>query len=58
MDLLRVEDPPVLLHPLVQAPEVMRELRSLLTERRSLQRLADMGLDPAKAVLFNHAREN
>lgn len=52
MDLLRVEDPPILPHPLVQKPEVMRELSSLITERRSLQRLADMGLDPAKAVLF------
>ncbi|QJD69264.1 AAA family ATPase [Xanthomonas campestris pv. badrii] len=52
LDLLRVEDPPILPHPLVQAPEVMRELTTLITERRSLQRLADLGLEPAKAVLF------
>lgn len=52
LDLLRVEDPPVLPHPLVQAPEVMRELSSLITERRSLRRLADQGLEPAKTVLF------
>lgn len=52
MDLLRVEDPPVLPHPLVQAPEVMREINALIAERRSIQRLADMGLEPAKAVLF------
>lgn len=52
LDLLRVEDPPVLPHPLVQAPEMMRELTSLITERRSLQRLANLGLEPAKTVLF------
>lgn len=52
LDLLRVEDPPVLPHPLVQVPEVMRELTSLITERRSLRRLADQGLEPAKTVLF------
>lgn len=52
LDLLRVEDPPVLPHPLVQAPDVMRDLAALITERRSLQRLADLELEPAKAVLF------
>lgn len=52
LDLLRVEDPPVLPHPLVQAPEVMRELAMLITERRSLHRLADLELEPAKTVLF------
>mgnify|MGYP003945648071 CR=1 FL=1 len=52
LDLLRVEDPAVLPHPFVQSSEVMRDLSSLITERRSLQRLTDLGLEPAKTALF------
>lgn len=52
LELLRVEDPPVLPHPLVQTPQVMRELSSIITERRSLKRLADLKLEPAKAILL------
>lgn len=52
LDLLRVEDPPELPHPLVQKPQVMRELASIITERRSLNRLADLKLEPAKTILF------
>ena len=52
LELLRVEDPPVLPHPLVQTPQVMRELASIITERRSLNRLAALKLEPAKTILF------
>lgn len=52
LELLRVEDPPVLPHPLVQTPQVMRELSSIIAERRSLRRLSHLKLEPAKAILF------
>lgn len=52
LELLRVEDPPVLPHALVQTPQVMRELAAIVTERCSLSRLADQKLEPAKTILF------
>lgn len=52
LELLRVEDPPAIAHPMVQSQEVMRELASIIGERRSLSRLADLKLEPAKTILF------
>lgn len=52
LELLRVEDPPLLPHPLVQTPTVMRRLDSLIEERRSASKLAKANLQPSKTVLF------
>lgn len=52
LDLLRVEDPPVLPHPLVQSSAVIRRLDALVSERRSLSKLARANLQPSRAVLF------
>lgn len=52
MDLLRIEDPPVLPHRLVQAPEMMRRLNGLVAERRSISKLARANLHPTRTVLF------
>ncbi|MGN2246081.1 AAA family ATPase [Frateuria sp. GZRR35] len=52
LDLLRVEDPPVMPHPLVQSPNVIRRLDTLVAERRSASKLARANLQPSRAVLF------
>lgn len=52
LELLRVEDPPVMPHPLVQSPGVIRRLDALITERRSASKLARANLQPSRAVLF------
>jgi len=52
LDLLRVEDPPVLPHPLVQSSAVIRRLDALISERRSLTKLARANLQPSRTVLF------
>lgn len=52
LELLRVEDPPVMPHPLVQSPSVIRRLDALVVERRSASKLARANLLPSRAVLF------
>ncbi|HEX2941937.1 MAG TPA: ATP-binding protein [Rhodopila sp.] len=52
LDLLRVEDPPAMPHPLVQSPNVIRRLDTLVAERRSASKLARANLQPSRAVLF------
>lgn len=52
LDLLRVEDPPELPHPLMQAPSVMRRLDGLVSERRSAAKLAKANMQPSRTVLF------
>jgi SpoVK/Ycf46/Vps4 family AAA+-type ATPase len=52
LDLLRVEDPPVLPHPMVQAESVMARISQIVAERKSLAKLSKLGLPPAKAILF------
>jgi hypothetical protein len=52
LDLLRVEDPPALSHPLVCDPAVELQIGRILTERKSISKLSKLGLVPTKAVLF------
>lgn len=52
LDLLRVEDPPVLPHPIVQDRQVLAQLDQLVLERKSMVRLAKLGLQPPKSVLL------
>lgn len=52
LELLRVEDPPLMPHPLVQSPGVIRRLDALVAERRSASKLARANLQPSRTVLF------
>lgn len=52
MDLLRVESPPAMSHRLIQSEAVMRQLSSVIAERKALNRLAKANLLPTKSVLF------
>lgn len=52
MDLLRVESPPEMSHRLIQSEAVMRQLSSVIAERKALNRLAKANLLPTKSVLF------
>ena len=52
LDLLRIEDPPIMPHPLVQSPNVIRRIDALVAERRSASKLARANLQPSRTVLF------
>lgn len=52
LELLRVEDPPVMPHPLVQSQKVVRHLDALIAERHSASKLARANLQPSRTVLF------
>ena len=52
LDLLRIEDPPVLPYPIVQDKQVIAQLDQLVLERKSMMRLTKLGLQPPKSVLF------
>jgi SpoVK/Ycf46/Vps4 family AAA+-type ATPase len=51
-DLLRAEDPPVLVHALVRSPSLQRQIVQLISERRAGKKLMTAGLDAPKSVLF------
>ncbi|MGN2246756.1 AAA family ATPase [Frateuria sp. GZRR35] len=52
LELLRVEDPPIMPHKLVQSSDVIRRLDMLVAERRSASKLARANLKPSHTVLF------
>jgi hypothetical protein len=52
LDLLRVEDPPRIPHAIIQDKQVLARLDQLVLERKSVARLAKLGLAPPKSVLF------
>jgi SpoVK/Ycf46/Vps4 family AAA+-type ATPase len=51
-DLLRAEDPPVLVNALVRSPALQRQIMQLINERRAGKKLISAGLDAPKSVLF------
>ncbi|REE86346.1 ATPase family protein associated with various cellular activities (AAA) [Cupriavidus plantarum] len=52
LDLLRVEDPPTLPHPLICAESVETQIGRVLDERRAISKLKKLGLTPTRTVLF------
>lgn len=52
LDLLRVEDPPRMPHAIILDKQVLGRLDQLVLERKSVARLAKLGLAPPKSVLF------
>lgn len=52
LELVRIEDPPVLQHELVRGPALDRQISQLIGERRGQKRLSDAGLTAPKSVLF------
>lgn len=52
LELLRVEDPVTLPHPLVCAPSVEAQIARVLEERRAISKLRKAGLTPSRTVLF------
>lgn len=51
-DLLRAEDPPVLVNALVRSSALQRQIMQLINERRAGKKLVSAGLDAPKSVLF------
>lgn len=52
LELLRVEDPPVLEHDLIVDRMLLRQLIRFIEERKSSSALKSLGLAPTKAILF------
>lgn len=52
LELLRIEDPPLLSHALIQTPAVVRRIEQVVAERKSMARLREANMLPTRTLLF------